>query len=49
MSLASDGNVLEAVNLALTAFERHHIDQQFDKVCQQILVVTPGVGLFEVQ
>jgi hypothetical protein len=48
LSVASDGNILEAINLALGAFERHHIDQQFDKVGHQILIITPSVGLFEV-
>ena len=48
LSVASNGNVLEALNLALNSFDHQHLDQQFDKAGQEVLLVTPGVGLFEV-
>ncbi|XP_068748692.1 GATOR1 complex protein DEPDC5-like [Montipora capricornis] len=43
-----DGNFLEAINLSLNAFERHHIDRNFERTGQTVIVVAPGSGVFEV-
>ncbi|KAJ3011603.1 vacuolar membrane-associated protein iml1, partial [Thoreauomyces humboldtii] len=46
-SPASDGNILEAINLALNPFDRHYIDRDLSRTGLSIVVVTPGPGVFE--
>lgn len=43
-----DGNILEAVNLALNPFDKHYIDRDLTHTGLSILIVTPGSGIFEV-
>lgn len=45
---ASDGNLLEAMNLSLDALGRHYIDRSFTRTGLSLLVVTPGTGVFHV-
>ncbi|RKP13550.1 hypothetical protein BJ684DRAFT_19966, partial [Piptocephalis cylindrospora] len=45
---AEEGNILEAVNLALTTFDRHYIDRDLVRTGLSIVVVTPGTGIFHV-
>lgn len=47
-TLSSRGNFLEAINLALNIFERHHIDRDIGRMGQNIVVLTAGDGAFEV-
>jgi Vacuolar membrane-associated protein Iml1 len=47
-SLAAQGNFLEAVNLCLNTFERHHMDRDLHRMGQNIIVLTAGPGAFEV-
>eukprot|EP00118_Oscarella_pearsei_P017676 m.177287 g.177287 ORF g.177287 m.177287 type:complete len:1395 (+) comp39158_c2_seq36:44-4228(+) len=47
-STATEGNFLEMMNLCLNVFERRYMEQQFDWTGEQVVTVTPGVGLFEV-
>ncbi|RKO95924.1 hypothetical protein CAUPRSCDRAFT_3101, partial [Caulochytrium protostelioides] len=47
-SAASEGNVLETVNLALNLFDRHYVDRDLSRTGLSILIVTPGIGFFEV-
>ncbi|CAF3777058.1 unnamed protein product [Rotaria magnacalcarata] len=49
ISGAADGNFLETLNLSSSVFERHFIDQPFDRLGQMSLVITPGTGVFEVE
>ncbi|RKO93162.1 hypothetical protein BDK51DRAFT_18831, partial [Blyttiomyces helicus] len=48
ISSSSEGNVLEAINLALNPFDKHYIDRDLLRTGLLIVVVTPGPGLFEV-
>jgi DEP domain-containing protein 5 len=45
---ALHGNVLEAINLASSQFSQDHIDRDLLRTGISIVVITPGVGLFEV-
>ncbi|RUS26722.1 hypothetical protein BC938DRAFT_484206 [Jimgerdemannia flammicorona] len=47
-SMAFDGNVLEAVNLALNPFDKHYIDRDLMRTGLSIVMVTPGSGKFKV-
>ncbi|TDH65629.1 hypothetical protein CCR75_001816 [Bremia lactucae] len=47
-SNARNGNLLEAVNLALNIFEKHHIDRDLSRSGQSIVLITPGNGIFSV-
>eukprot|EP00755_Sulcionema_specki_P027376 Sspe_Gene.16772::Locus_5925_Transcript_1_1_Confidence_1.000_Length_4565::g.16772::m.16772/K20404/DEPDC5; DEP domain-containing protein 5 len=46
LSTAKMGNVLEAINLALNAFARHHIDRSLNCTGQTVVILTAGSGLF---
>ncbi|KAI8922182.1 hypothetical protein DFJ77DRAFT_425692, partial [Powellomyces hirtus] len=48
-STASEGNVLEAINLALNPFDRHYIDRDLSRTGLGIVVITPGPGVFEAE
>ncbi|KAI8806164.1 hypothetical protein BJ742DRAFT_855389 [Cladochytrium replicatum] len=45
---ACEGNILEAINLALNPFDKHYIDRDLQRTGLSIVVVTPGAGYFEV-
>ncbi|KAL7680229.1 putative vacuolar membrane-associated protein Iml1 [Plasmopara halstedii] len=45
-SKARDGNLLEAVNLVLNIFEKHHIDRDLSRSGQSVVLITPGNGIF---
>lgn len=47
-SFAYEGNVLEAVNLALNPFDEHYIDRDLSRTGLSMTVLTPGTGHFEV-
>lgn len=47
-STAAQGNFLEVLNMSLNVFERHHVDRSFDRTGQLSVVISPGVGVFEV-
>ncbi|XP_076018332.1 GATOR1 complex protein DEPDC5 isoform X4 [Genypterus blacodes] len=47
-STASQGNYLEAINLSFNVFDKHYINRNFDRTGQMSVVITPGVGVFEV-
>ncbi|KAK9712490.1 vacuolar membrane-associated protein iml1, partial [Basidiobolus ranarum] len=47
-SMAHEGNVLEAINLALNAFDKHYVDRDLLRTGLSIVVITPGTGIFEV-
>ncbi|KAI5450651.1 vacuolar membrane-associated protein iml1 [Naganishia albida] len=48
LSFAYEGNVLESINLVLNPFDEHHIDRDLSRTGLSIMVVTPGVGYFNV-
>ncbi|XP_060764412.1 GATOR1 complex protein DEPDC5 isoform X6 [Neoarius graeffei] len=47
-STAAQGNYLEANNLSFNVFDKHYINRNFDRTGQMSVVITPGVGVFEV-
>ncbi|XP_011872141.1 PREDICTED: DEP domain-containing protein 5 isoform X3 [Vollenhovia emeryi] len=47
-STAAQGNFLEMLNMSLNVFEKHYLDRSFDRTGQLSVVITPGVGVFEV-
>ncbi|CAG8507228.1 1648_t:CDS:2 [Cetraspora pellucida] len=47
-SYAFEGNVLEAINLALDPFDKHYVDRDLMRTGLSIIIVTPGCGRFEV-
>lgn len=48
ISMAYEGNVLEAVNLALNPFDKHYVDRDLMRTGLTIILITPGVGKFSV-
>ena len=47
-SSASQGNILEAINLAAAQFAKDHIDRDLVRTGISVVVITPGTGVFEV-
>nr|XP_049602672.1 GATOR complex protein DEPDC5 isoform X1 [Syngnathus scovelli] len=47
-STSAQGNYLEAINLSFNVFDKHYINRNFDRAGQMCVVITPGVGVFEV-
>lgn len=47
-SSASQGNVLEAVNVTLNIMQYHFLDRDLYRTGNSIVVVSPGGGVFEV-
>ncbi|XP_032803029.2 GATOR1 complex protein DEPDC5 isoform X2 [Petromyzon marinus] len=47
-STAAQGNYLESINLSFNVFDKHYINRNFDRTGQMTVVITPGVGVFEV-
>jgi len=48
ISSAAQGNFLEVLNMSLNVFEKHYMDRSCDRTGQLSVVITPGVGVFEV-
>ncbi|KAG1464634.1 hypothetical protein G6F46_003278 [Rhizopus delemar] len=46
LSMAYEGNVLEAINLALNPFDKHFVDRDLMRTGLSIILITPGVGKF---
>eukprot|EP00911_Craspedida_sp_UC1_P000675 UC1_evm3s517 len=47
-STAAEGNVLEAINMALNRYDRHYIDRSNTRTGLSVLVVSPGCGVLDV-
>ena len=39
---------MEVLNISLNTFEHHYLNRNLDRTGQQSIVITPGVGIFEV-
>ncbi|KAG0223968.1 vacuolar membrane-associated protein iml1 [Actinomortierella wolfii] len=47
-SYAFEGNILEAINMALNPFDKHYVDRDLQRTGLSIVIITPGSGLFNV-
>jgi DEP domain-containing protein 5 len=47
-SSASQGNFLEALNMALSVFDRHNVDRNLRRTGMDVIVISAGTGFFEV-
>jgi hypothetical protein len=47
-SSASQGNLLEAINVTLNLMQFHYLDRDFHRTGNSIVVISPGCGVFEV-
>jgi hypothetical protein len=47
-SFAYEGNVLEAINVALNPFDEHYIDRDLSRTGLSMTILTPGTGHFAV-
>eukprot|EP00980_Cylindrotheca_fusiformis_P010443 scaffold2322_cov135-Cylindrotheca_fusiformis.AAC.2 len=47
-SSASQGNILEAINVTLNVMQYHYLDRDLHRTGQSIVVISPGGGVFEV-
>lgn len=45
---ASQGNVLEAINLTLNVMQFHYLDRDLHRTGNSLVVISPGCGIFEV-
>jgi hypothetical protein len=48
-SPATQGNLLEAINITLNVLQFHYMDRDFARTGNSIVVVSPGCGVFEVR
>lgn len=46
LSVAAEGNVLEAIQLSINVLDKHYIDRDLHRTGMSITVVTAGNGLF---
>lgn len=47
-STAAQGNILEAINIALNVMQLHYIDRDLSRTGNSVVVVSAGSGVFEV-
>lgn len=45
---SSGGNVLEAINTTLNVLDKHFMDRDLERTGNSIVMISPGVGFFEV-
>lgn len=48
-STASQGNVLEAINITLNLLHLHYVDRDLHRTGNSIVIITPGNGVFEIE
>ena len=47
-SAATEGNILEAINTALTLLQFHYMDRDLHRTGNSIVIISAGSGVFEV-
>jgi hypothetical protein len=48
ISAAHEGGILEAVNMALSAFDKHYVDRDLQRTGLSIVIITAGTSHFNV-
>lgn len=48
LSASHEGNILEAINLALNPFDEHYIDRDLNRTGLDLVIITAGTGHFRV-
>lgn len=48
ISAAHEGGVLEAINMALSAFDKHYVDRDLQRTGLSIVIITAGTSHFNV-
>ncbi|PWN32837.1 uncharacterized protein FA14DRAFT_162096 [Meira miltonrushii] len=48
LSASHEGNILEAINLALNPFDEHYVDRDLNRTGLDLVVLTAGTGHFDV-
>lgn len=48
-SKATNGNVLEAINVTLNMLDKHYMDRDLSRTGQNIVMITAGSGVFKVE
>lgn len=49
ISHAHEGGILEAINMALSAFNKHYIDRDLQRTGLSIVIITAGTAHFNVE
>ncbi|KAJ1766410.1 vacuolar membrane-associated protein iml1, partial [Coemansia sp. RSA 1843] len=49
LSKASQGNILEAINMGINSFATNHVDRDLSRTGLSTIVITPSFGVFDVQ
>ncbi|KAJ2556653.1 vacuolar membrane-associated protein iml1, partial [Coemansia sp. RSA 1933] len=49
LSKASQGNILEAINMGINSFATNHVDRDLSRTGLSTIVITPSFGVFNVQ
>ncbi len=48
-STATQGNILEAINITLNLLHLHYIDRDLHRTGNSIVIITAGNGVFEIE
>lgn len=49
ITTSQNSNILEAINLSLSVCEKHYVDRDLSRMGQDIVLLSPGCGVYEVK